>query len=85
MVLLDLGDKICYFIENNEYIQGIFLDLENAFDTVNHNILLSKLYHQYVLGVPLFWIKHYLNNRHHYVYINSTKSDKLPVTCGIPQ
>ena len=85
MALIDLVDKISNSIENNEYTLGIFLDLAKAFDTVNHSILLTKLYHYGIRGVPYNWFKNYLSNRHQYVYINSTKSDKLPVTCGVPQ
>ena len=54
-------------------------------DTVNHSILLTKVYHYDIRGVPYNWFKNYLSNRHQYVYINSTKSDKLPVICGVPQ
>jgi len=43
LALLDLVDKLTTTIENNEITIGIFIDLAKAFDTVNHNILLSKL------------------------------------------
>ena len=52
---------------------------------VNHNILLSKLYQYGIRGIPYNWFKNYLSNRHQYVNVNNTQSDKLPVTCGVPQ
>ena len=85
MALLDLVDKISNSIENSEYTLGIFLDLAKAFDTVNHTILLTKLYHYGIRGIPYNWFKNYLSNRHQYVSLNNINSNKLPVTCGVPQ
>jgi hypothetical protein len=85
MALQDLVDKLSNSIENNEITIGIFIDLAKAFDTVNHNILLSKLYHYGVRGIPYEWFKSYLIDRNQYVYVNNVKSDYLPVTCGVPQ
>jgi hypothetical protein len=85
MALLNLVDKISASIEQNQHTIGIFLDLAKAFDTVNHSILLSKLYHYGIRGIAHDWFKNYLNNRHQFVYLNSTKSSKLPITCGVPQ
>jgi hypothetical protein len=85
MALLDLVDKISASIENNESTIGIFIDLAKAFDTVNHNILLSKLHHYGVRGIPLDWFKNYLANRLQFVHLNDVESSKLPITCGVPQ
>ena len=51
-------------IDNNEITIGIFVDLAKAFDTVNHDILLSKLYHYGIRGTAYQWFKSYLINRH---------------------
>ena len=85
MALLDLVDKISNSIENGDYTLGIFLDLAKAFDTVTHSMLLTKLYNYGIRGVAYNWLKNYLSNRYQYVYLNNTNSDRLPVTCGVPQ
>jgi len=85
MALIDLVDQISTSMENNEFTLGIFLDLAKAFDTVNHDILLEKMSHYGIRGLPHNWFKSYLTNRCQYVYLNGINSNKLPVTCGIPQ
>ena len=64
---------------------GVFIDLEKAFDTVNHDIILSKLYHYGVRGVANKWFSSYLSNRYQKVSLNGVSSSRLPVTCGVPQ
>ena len=43
-VLLLITDQIQRAVEGGHLTYGIFLDLSKAFDTVDHNILLAKLY-----------------------------------------
>ena len=50
-------------MSNNHYTGLIFLDLKMAFDTVNHNILLSKLHHYGIQGVAHSLLSSYLTNR----------------------
>ena len=64
---------------------GCFLDLKKAFDTVNHSILISKLYKHGIRGNSLQWFKSYLANRQQFVQIHTSKSNTETVTCGVPQ
>ena len=43
--ILSILDEIRQNLDNNTFSCGVFVDLEKAFDTVNHNILLKKLEH----------------------------------------
>ena len=42
---------------------GIFVNLQKAFDTVEHDILLSKLEHYGIRGLANDWFKSSLSNR----------------------
>ena len=64
---------------------GVFIDLEKAFDTVNHQILLSKLNHYGIRGVANKWFSSYLSNRYQRVTINGESSQQLTISCGVPQ
>lgn len=83
--IIELVDKIAKAIENNEFTVGIFLDLSKAFDTVNHDILLSKLYFYGIRGSCHAWIKDYLSNRKQIVKYNQIRSSERLISCGVPQ
>ena len=72
-------------LDNKKYGCGIFIDLQKAFDTVNHNILLSKLECYGTRGNALRWFDSYLSDRTQYVSNNGTNSDCMNVTYGVPQ
>ena len=63
----------------------IMLDIRKAFDTVNHELLLSKLYHYGIRGITYKLIQSYLNNRSQFVNINNKFSKKLIIKHGVPQ
>ena len=61
----------------------IMLDLQKAFDTVDHSILCNKLK---VMGVQsIDWFNSYLSDRVQFVSIDNTMSEPMNVTCGVPQ
>ena len=81
--ILELVKQITHSFNTNKYMLGVFIDLSKAFDTVNHDILLTKLQHYGIKGKTLNWLKSYLYNRKQFVYDRS--SGLLKVTCGVPQ
>ena len=64
---------------------SVFIDLKKAFDTVDHNILLRKLYCYGVNGNALQLLKSYLTDRTQRCYVNGVLSTEQYVSCGIPQ
>ena len=62
---------------------GVFVHLQKAFDTVDHQILLAKLNHYGICGVSNDWFKSYLSNRHQYVSINRYESGLVWCPSGI--
>lgn len=83
--LLDVLEQVTNGIDQSKTSIGCFLDLRKAFDTVDHNILLSKLLHYGLRGKAHAWITSYLNNRQQYVSLQNIKSNICVTTCGVPQ
>ena len=84
-VLLSLTESIKHSTINGKFGCGIFLDLQKAFDTVSHDILIKKLEHYGIRGNVLNWFRSYLRGRSQYVSVNGHSSDLLPISCGVPQ
>ena len=61
-----------------------FVDLQKAFDTVNHNILLNKLSHYGIRGTMNEWFKSYLQGRKQIVSINGVESELRELNHGVP-
>ena len=83
--LLSLTESVKNTLDNKRLGCGIFIDLQRAFDTVNHKILLSKLEHYGIRGCALEWFRSYLSDRKQYVSVNGKSSSLLTVSCGVPQ
>ena len=81
--LADITEKI----RNNIHldVSCMLLDLQNAFDTINHEILLFKLGSYCVRGFCSVCIRSYLNGRTQCVAIIHQYSNILAVECATPQ
>ena len=62
MALSILLEKVTDALDNSEFSVCILIDFRKAFDTVDHNILLDKLYHYGIRGNALKWFNCYLTN-----------------------
>ena len=83
--LIILTESIRKNLDEGNIGCGIFVDLQKAFDTVEHDILLSKLEHYGIRGLANEWFKSYLSNRKQYVSINGYHSNLADVKFGVPQ
>ena len=81
--LIHLFDHIKSQTAKGLYTGMVMIDLQKAFDTVDHQILCSKLQ---AMGVPnVKWFQSYLTGRKQLVNVNGTESNLEDITCGVPQ
>ena len=83
--LINLTENIRKNLDEGNIGCSIFVDLQKAFNTVEHDILLSKLEQYGICGLAYEWFKSYLSNRKQYVSINGYNSNLVDVKFGVPQ
>ena len=72
-------------MDQNKIPFSIFLDLSKAFDTLNHDISLTKLRYYGIEGVALNWFQSYLTKHTQFVQYNDTSSSIREIETGVPQ
>ena len=72
-------------LSNENFACGVFIELQIAFDIVNHDIRLSKLNHCGIRGVAFDWFKSYLIDRTQYAAMNNQKSEIQTTKYGVIQ
>ena len=65
--------------------QCVFLDLSEAFDTIDHKMLLSKMDRLGMRGIVLNWFRSYLSDRKQFVVVNEAESAIKILNKGVPQ
>ena len=81
--LINLTDHIRTRLSQGNFVGMVLLDLQKAFDTVDHSILCKKLE---AMGFDFTeWFKSYLGGRQQIVLANDVSSEPMTVKCGVPQ
>ena len=80
-----LESEIRTSLQNKEFLVVTFLDMESAFDKVDHTSILYKLSKMGISGHLLGWIHSYLNDRKFEVMFEGGQSVTRKITRGVPQ
>ena len=83
--LLNLSEDILESMNNGDVTGAVMLDVQKAFDSIDHFILLAKMGYVGMSPNVIKWFRSYLSSRKQYVVLNGVKSDIMEVSCGIPQ
>ena len=85
MALIILLEILNIALDKGECTIGIFLDFQKAFHTVNHGILLDKLYLYDICGPAYDCFSSYLKERPQFVVYNGCESEHKYIQCGVAQ
>ena len=83
--LLDCTNNWYMNIDKRLFNLVVFIDLKKAFDTVDHQILLSKMEAYGIKGSALALLKSYLWDRSQVCQVNGCLSSERKIKCGVPQ
>ncbi len=85
LATIDIVEHIRDALDKDEKVLGIYLDLQKAFDTVDHHILIQKLSHYGIRGKCLSWFSSYLLGRSQFDSVNNAQSECKSINIGVPQ
>ena len=83
--ILQIVNRIQGNMNKGMFSCGVFIDLQKAFDTIDHHILLQKLNHYGIRGIVNDWLYSYLVGRIQSTQIGSRFSKKEKSLSDVPQ
>ena len=83
--LIHLSDYIRFQMDKGNFVGMVLLDLQKAFDTVDHDILLMKLELLGLSSDAIRWFRSYVSGRQQLVDVSGTFSSQANISCGVPQ
>ena len=85
LALIDIVDKMKFALDKNEYALGILLDITKTFDSINHDILITKLENYGFHGHSSVLLRSSLSGRIQFTSLQSCTSDMRTISYGVPQ
>ena len=83
--LLKVTDDVLKAMDEKLVTIMVLIDFSKAFDSINHNILLDKLWNIGMTPGAIKWFSSYLTNRSQRVRLGESLSQRLPLSHGVPQ
>ena len=80
-----LNDKILRGFDKGLFTGMVLIDLQKAFDTIDHHIFLKKIKCLGFSDSTIAWYRSYLENRYFTVNIDNSYSEQAHLSCGVPQ
>ena len=82
---MSIAENTQTHLDKSELTARVFIVLRKAFDTVDHDILLTKLDHYGIRGLSNDWFRSYLKGRQQFVSIGNQASTIKEIVSGVPQ
>ena len=84
--LLRVQNDVLCSLDQNKSVILLLLDLSAVFDTVDHAILIPRLWNRFgVKGTAFAWFKSYLTSHQQFIKVEKDMSSKRPLLCWVPQ
>lgn len=83
--LLKVTNDICHYWDDRALTFLALLDYSKAFDTLNHELMVTILYSVGIRDAVLSWFSNYLEGRKQAVRLNGATSEFVCVETGVPQ
>ena len=82
--LTSFSDEVLLNMEQGKLCGAVFIDLTKALVTIDHQIMLCKLFEVGISETTLHWFRSYLTGRQQRTACGNELSEELPVTHGVP-
>ena len=79
----NLVNEIANAKNNDKFCLAVYLDISKAFNSINHDLLLQKIYKIGIRDMYLKWLQSSMFDRKQVVVNGGHKSSEYTVVCGV--